>query len=287
MAQEVEQKTKGRLKLSLFHSSQLGPPPRQFDLVRTGVADVAYVMTGLTPGRFPLSDLMVLPGIDTNGVAGAAVLDSLHDEYLAKEYAGTRVVAFMPMFKVPVFMKAEIRSLASLNGKRVRHSSPVMATMLGHLGAVPTAVQSAEVGDALARGQIDGLVAGYSGVASFKWQEHVRHMTDTGVGGQSFAIVVNPAAHDKLPPDLRKVFDEVVGDRRRFARAVDDSEAAERDRLLKEGVTEYRLSAADKAEFDKASAKTREEVLADLEKKGVPARAFFARLQAALAKSTK
>src|SRR5690348_345697 len=53
VAQELEQKTQGRLKLALFHSSQLGPAPRQYDLVRTGVADIAYHLTGFTPGRFP------------------------------------------------------------------------------------------------------------------------------------------------------------------------------------------------------------------------------------------
>ncbi len=287
VARELEQKSGGQLKLALFHSSQLGPPPRQYDLARTGVADIAYVMTSLTPGRFPLSDLMVLPGIDTTGARGAAVLDELYGEYLAKEYPGTKVLAFMPMYKVPVFMKSEIKGIESLKGRRVRHASPVMATMLDHLGAVPTAIQSAEVGDALARGQIDGIVAGYSGVSSFKWHEHVRHMTDTGVGGQSFALVMNAAAYDKLSPQQRQAFDAVFGDRGRFVRAVDQSEALERDRLMKEGVTEYRLTAADKAQFDKAAQLTREEVLADLEKKGLPARAYFKKLEAALARQPK
>lgn len=288
IAKELEQKSNGQLKLSLFHSSQLGPPPRQYDLARTGVADIAYVMTSLTPGRFPLSDLMVMPGIDTTGARGAAVLDELYGEYLMKEYPGTKVLAFLPMYKVPVFMKAEIKGIESFKGRRVRHSSPVMATMLDHLGAVPTAIQTAEVGDALARGQIDGIVAGYSGVASFKWHEHVRHMTDTGVGGQSFAIVMNAGAYDKLPANLRKTFDEVfLSDRGRFARAVDDSEALERSRLIQEGVAEHTLTTADKAQFDKAAQLTREEVLADLEKKGLPARTYFKKLEAALARNPK
>lgn len=288
IAKELEQKSNGQLKLSLFHSSQLGPPPRQFDLARTGVADIAYVMTTLTPGRFPLTDLMVMPGIDATGSRGGAVLAELYDEYLAKEYAGTKVLTFLPMYKVPVFMKGEIKGLESLKGRRVRHASPVIATMLDHLGAVPTAIQSAEVGDALARGQIDGIVAGNSGVSSFKWHEHVRHMTDTGVGGLSFAIVMNTASYEKLSPEQRKVFDQVLlSDRGRFARAVDESEATERTRLMKEGVTEYRLTAADKAQFDKAAQLTREEVLADLEKKGLPARAYFKKLEAALTRNPK
>ncbi|HVG51168.1 MAG TPA: hypothetical protein VM867_06000, partial [Xanthobacteraceae bacterium] len=60
---EIEAKTNGRLKLNVFHASQRGPAPRQFDLVRTGVADMAIVFHGLTPGRFPMSEMSELPGL--------------------------------------------------------------------------------------------------------------------------------------------------------------------------------------------------------------------------------
>ena len=45
----------GVLIIKIFSASQMGPPPRQFDLARTGVADFSIVLHGLTPGRFPLT----------------------------------------------------------------------------------------------------------------------------------------------------------------------------------------------------------------------------------------
>ena len=43
-----------RVNLVPFWGGALGPNPfDQFDLVRTGVVDVAWVLSGYTPGQFP------------------------------------------------------------------------------------------------------------------------------------------------------------------------------------------------------------------------------------------
>ncbi|MGA8319673.1 MAG: hypothetical protein WB774_02335, partial [Xanthobacteraceae bacterium] len=54
-ADDLKEKSGGRLNISVFPGGQMGPPPRQFDLVRTGVADIAVILNGSTPGRFPLT----------------------------------------------------------------------------------------------------------------------------------------------------------------------------------------------------------------------------------------
>ena len=60
-AADLEKKSNGRLKLSVFSSGQMGPITRQYDLARTGVADIAFFLHGATPGRFPMTELTQLP----------------------------------------------------------------------------------------------------------------------------------------------------------------------------------------------------------------------------------
>ena len=284
VARDVEEKSKGRLKLALFHTSQLGPPPRQYDLVRTGVADMAYILGGLTPGRFPLSDLAIAPGVSPSAlVGGRAMLEVAEDT--AKEFPGVRLLAPIPVSPNPIFTKNEIRRLADLKGLRIRHPGPLQAAAIAAIGAVPVAVQPAEVGDALARGQIDGLTAGYGGVTSFKWQESVRYFVRIHVGSGLFAVIMNPDSYAKLPDDLKKVVDEVIAQPDRWNRAVDEGEAADRNQLLGEGVKEVVLNDADKATYDGLVAKLWDEMIADMEKKGLPARAYFTKLRAAIAKN--
>jgi TRAP-type C4-dicarboxylate transport system substrate-binding protein len=42
-ADELRQKTGGQLDIEIFPAWKMGPPPRQFDLARTGVADISFV----------------------------------------------------------------------------------------------------------------------------------------------------------------------------------------------------------------------------------------------------
>src|ERR1700733_9351789 len=58
---ELDEKSGGKLKVEIYPAAQMGPPPRHFDLARTGVADIAIASPGNNPGRFPLSEIIELP----------------------------------------------------------------------------------------------------------------------------------------------------------------------------------------------------------------------------------
>lgn len=286
IAREVEERSKGRLKLVLFHTSQLGPPPRQYDLVRTGVADMAYVMAGLTPGRFPLSELVIMPGVSPSAlVGGRAMVDLAEDT--AKEFPGVRVLTIIPTSTNPLYTKNEIRSLSDLKGLRIRHPGPLQAAAIAALGAVPVAVSPAETGDALARGQVDGVAAGTGGVLSFKWNEQLRYIIKINMGSQLFAVVMNPDVYAKLSPDLKKVVDDVIAQPDRWNSAVDQGEAGDLEQLLKDGMKEVKLSHEDIDAYNASLIKLWDGTVADLEKKGLPARAYFTKLQAAIAKHAR
>src|SRR5260370_36220008 len=55
---ELEKASGGRLKLKLYPAAQLGPPQRQFDIVRSGVADISIGLTCSTPGRYPMTEIV-------------------------------------------------------------------------------------------------------------------------------------------------------------------------------------------------------------------------------------
>lgn len=283
----VFEKSNGRLKLNIFHASQMGPAPRQFDLVRTGVADIAVVFHGLTPGRFPMTELAELPGL-LGGVgypAAMAMQDNL-SEFLAAENPGVKVLDFVITPNPILLSRTEIRTLADWKGKRIRHPSTVHSATIAALGAVPVLVQPFEMSEALARGQIDGAVTGTGGAVSFKLQDSARFMLEMPLGRLTNAVVMAPAAYEKLPPDLRQVFDEFFGPRAQqsWGHLLDRSEAADRETLIKEGVKPVALDPQDLAEFNTLALKLQENAVADLEKKGLPARAYFEKLKASIAK---
>ncbi|MGA0794873.1 MAG: C4-dicarboxylate ABC transporter, partial [Quisquiliibacterium sp.] len=61
-ARKVEAESKGRIRVQLFPSMQLGgKPPELFDQARDGVVDLIWTVLGYTPGRFPKCEAFELP----------------------------------------------------------------------------------------------------------------------------------------------------------------------------------------------------------------------------------
>src|SRR5262245_41601805 len=70
---EVADKSGGRLTIKIYPAAQLGPVQRQFDLARTGQADLAVGLTGATPGRYPMTELTSLPYVWPSAGADSAI----------------------------------------------------------------------------------------------------------------------------------------------------------------------------------------------------------------------
>src|SRR5918912_1072116 len=61
-ADQLAKESGGRLKITIYPNGQLvGPPNRQLDAARNGITDIAWVLHGVTPGRYPMTELANLP----------------------------------------------------------------------------------------------------------------------------------------------------------------------------------------------------------------------------------
>ena len=288
-ADEIKQKSGGKLVLNLFHSSQMGPPPRHYDLARTGVSDISYVLQGFTPGRFPLTELVQLPGLMPTGKASSQAMQELLPQFLEKEYVGTRVLYLFGAPSVPVLSKRPIRALADMKGMRIRYPDPMHQMLIEALGAIPVSISPTDVPESLNKGTIDAVVMGYSGVTAFQLHQVARYSTEFDSGGIPFAIVMNPGSYDKLPADLRKLIDDTTGMpvATRMGIAFDDDEAAMRKVTAAAGVEVLKLPAADEARVKELAVKLTDTAVKAAEAKGAPARAFLAAYQAGLGKYAK
>jgi TRAP-type transport system periplasmic protein len=278
-AEEIKQKSGGKLTLALFHSSQMGPPARHYDLARTGVSDISYILQGFTPGRFPLTELVQLPGLMPTGKAGSQAMQELLPEFLGKEYVGVRVLYLFGAASVPIFSKRPVRTLADVKGMRIRYPDPMHQLLLEALGATPVSISPIDVPESLNKGTIDGVVMGYSGATAFQLQQVAKFSTEFESGGIPFAIVMNPGSYDKLPADMRKLIDDTTGApvAARMGEAFDEDEASGRKIVAAAGVEVLQLAPADAARVTgEIAAKLTDEAVKAAEAKGAPARAFLA-----------
>jgi len=155
---DVAKVTDGRVKIDLL-PKVVGSPQAQFDVVRDGLADMAYIVPSYTPGRFPLVEMGELPGAGADPVANAEALVRIYRKHFEgfNEFAGVKVVTISLTSPVQIFnSKRSITSLKDFEGLKLRTTGEVQTEALKLLGGVPVLKSSAEAFAMLQTGVIDG-----------------------------------------------------------------------------------------------------------------------------------
>ena len=280
---DLEKASAGKLKLKLYPAAQLGPPPRQFDLARSGVADIAIGLTGATPGRYPLTELVsgafVIPKSGDSCREMSRRLTEVTPTYLAAEYTGLRMLMLIVTSTLKAHTsKVAIRKLDDFRGLRIRYAGEQFADIITALGAVPLAVPPTETQDALSKGILDGATFPYEGAQSFDIGTVAHYTLEPGIATASFGMAMNPRRFESLPKELQDLVTSTSGTvlAERFGQALDDAELVGRAYMIAKGVTITTMPDAEMAKVRAAVAPLLEKRLVALEADGKPARKFLA-----------
>jgi TRAP-type C4-dicarboxylate transport system substrate-binding protein len=292
-ADELRQKTGVQLDIEVFPAGQMGPPPRQFDLARTGVADLAFVYTALSPGRFPMTDMLGAPFLFTKAdrrpipTADASLITTNLRDRLAGEYAGTEVLYFVVSTALGLFMRDKtVKTPDDLKGLRIRPTSATAASHLQAWGASPTTIGPTELADALAKGVVDGAIFNFEGGKVFQLQQAVKHVSLVADSVGIFCLVMNSQAMKSLPKELQQAITETTGPAagKRVGGLYDASEAEGRTMFEKAGVQIMEIDGDAAAAFEQKTKAITEQQLATLEAKGIKAHQILADVRAQIAK---
>ena len=291
---EVAEKSKGRLEMQIFYGSSMGPMPRHYDLARKGVADMSFFQHGVTPGRFPLTELTHAPYLFPPGakgaVVGAKVAGDLLPKYFQAEHeaAGTR--GLWIVFNRPSGVydsEKPIVSVGDLNGRRYRAPTPTDVLMMKALGAAPIGMPATHMAESLQKGTIDGVVTDPMGIFAFKLGGLVKHYTPMFISVISFGLALNPKAYDKLPGDLKPLVD-AMGTKEAGVSMATSAWGGDPPPFTKYmnglGLNRVSLPAAADNEMRALAEKIMGERIAALEKKGLAARKVYDELKALSAK---
>jgi TRAP-type C4-dicarboxylate transport system substrate-binding protein len=213
-ARSVERVTQGRVRVVIEHN--LAAPNRQFDLVRDGKADVGYVFHGYHPERFLLPYLMELPGTGVDPVAASVAYWRIHQAYLAKadEHHGVAVIGVMLHGAGVLHLKRPIARLAELRGRKIRVAGGISTEIAAALGIEPVVLAPTQAYAALVDGRAEGAFLPMESKESFRLLEVAPYSLEMpgGFYDGTFAIVMNPAALERLGPD-REALMSVSGER--------------------------------------------------------------------------
>ena len=263
-ARKVEAESKGRIRVQLFPSMQLGgKPPELFDQARDGVVDLIWTVLGYTPGRFPKCEAFELPFSCGSAESSSRAFQEFVEKYAMDEFKDVKLVAVHTHGPGLIHSRDPVRKLEDLKGMKVRGGSRVINIMLEQLGATPIGLPVPAVGEALSKGVISATTIPWEVVPALKVQQIVKnHTTFSGAKGlytQTFGVAMNKDRYQKLAPDLQAIIDRNCGVEAAalFGRAMDVGDALGRSLVQKAGNTIITLDAAETARWQRVAAGTR------------------------------
>ena len=260
-AKKVESESKGRIRIELYPSLQLGGTPAQlYDQVKDGVIDLTWVPPGYTPGRFPKSETFELPFIAANGEKNSPAGWEFYEKHLKDEFRDVKIISVNTHGPGVFHVKGNgVRKLEDLKGLKLRGPSRIVNKLFETLGATPVGLPVTAMADALSKGVIDGTAVPWEVTTPLRIAELVN--THTGFSGNRslyitfFIFAMNKAKYDSLPADLKKVIDDNSGaETSKWAgKTMDDGDAPGLAAAQRRGNTIVTLDAAEIARWRKAA----------------------------------
>ena len=282
-AKKIEDESKGRLKITIYPNGQLvGPPNRQLDAARNGITDIAFVLHGVTPGRYPMTDIANLPFSWPSGGALSSVmgqrLTELAPKYLVAEHTGLHILFMSAANPIVIYSKVPVRTLADFKGLKIRYASASNQQLLDALGATPLLIQPPESQDALAKGIVQGAGFPHEAGLAYDLASVAKYTIEPPLASAPFVLAMNPAKYNSLPADLRAILDKESGvaGAVSFGKAWEAQETFARDlETSKKGLQIITLPDSEVAKMKELAKPIIENAIAALEKQGKPAREFY------------
>jgi TRAP-type C4-dicarboxylate transport system substrate-binding protein len=257
------------------------------------VVDIIWTVLGYTPGRFPKSEVFELPFTSGSAEASSRAMQEYVQKNAMDEFKDVKLIAVHTHGPGMFHSKDPVTKLEDLKGMKVRGGSRVINIMLEQLGATPVGMPVPAVGEALSKGVISATTIPWEVVPALKVQQIVKNHTgfsgDKGLYTQTFAVAMNKASYDKLPPDLKKVIDANSGIEAAalFGRAMDEGDKAGLALAKAAGNNVITLDAAETTRWQRAAAGVRATWYKEVGDKGIDGPKLAAEAEALIAKYSK
>ncbi len=211
---ELEKRTNGRVKVDYFTGGSLLKAPAMFDGVKSGIADIGYSHVYYTAGRMPVTEAAGLPIGFPSGWVASQVLNDFYQKFRPKEFDAVRVLWMNTSPNSAIATsKKPIRKLEDLKGLIIR-APGIAGEVIKALGGTPAPTPMMEVYDAISKGVIDGETSNFETLIAFKFAEVVKYTTSVWQINNlyPFYLAMNKNSYKKLPPDIKPIFEKLVGE---------------------------------------------------------------------------
>ena len=234
-AAEVERRTSGALKASVYPGSSLMKTNAQFSSMRKGALDMSLVPLSYAGGEVAETNIGLMPALVPSYEQGAAWKSAEVGKLLAKvlDDKGVIVVSWVWQAGGVASRARPLVTPDDAKGLKVRGGSREMDMMLKQAGASVITLPSNEIYAAMQTGAMDAAMTSSTSFISFKLEEIAKHLTsgrDRTYWFMFEPLMISKEVFGKLPKAQQDVVMAVGAELETFARdaaKADDKAATE------------------------------------------------------------
>jgi TRAP-type C4-dicarboxylate transport system substrate-binding protein len=207
---EVEKRTNGRVKVTVYPNNTLTPAVQTYDSVVKGIADIGLADAAYTRGKFPLTEVVGLPLGYKSATQATHMTNAFYNKFKPKEWDETKVLYFYSHGPGLLHSKRPVAKLEDVKALKIR-SQGVAANIAQALGGAPVGMPMGEAYDALSKGVADGILCPFEAMKGWKLAEVVSyHTLDYGAAYTSaHFVVMNKAKWNSISPADQKVIEKI------------------------------------------------------------------------------
>lgn len=273
---ELVKRSGGRVKVTLYPGQSLGKIPDEWNMLKSGISDIGWILPMYYPGTFPLADVTDLPYLIPHGKRDLSIINGIFDKFLFKQFEEVKVLwpGFMGFPQLHT-TKKPVKKLEDLKGMQIRCPPGPLTMSVQALGATPTQIPTPEVYNALERGIVEGCTIPWEGALAFKFYEVAKYHTAMDLGCGMNITAVNLKSWNSLPPDIQKIFEELSPwAQKKFNDSANASDEKAISVIKKAGNTIIHLSPKEKARWMEVTKPVVDAWAAKMNARGLPGTAI-------------
>lgn len=191
-------------------SRSIAEQPR---LLLEGVADIAFVIPGQTPYRFPDNEVLELPGLFHDVRDGTLVYTRLVAANALRGYQDYFVIGAYTTGPTLLHARKPVQSLAALRGMKIRANNATEAEALERLGAKSMVLEAPRVAAAIESGAIDGATLAPNGLIEFGINNVAKQHFLLEGGAAPLLLLMNRKTFARLPDAAKSIIVKHSGER--------------------------------------------------------------------------
>ncbi|MDP7424964.1 MAG: TRAP transporter substrate-binding protein [Rhodospirillales bacterium] len=278
---EAAKASGGKLKFR-FPAKSLAPPPRQWSMVTSGVADLSMLANIFETKRLTLTELATLPFGTSTAQKTSIALWKTYKKFFegANEYKGVKLLGLFVHGGGDLNMvKKQIMQASDLKSLKIRVSRGMAAKEMKAVGAVLVPTPGVKTFEVVSKGIVDGAILPSSDIAKMKMIPYIKYIyTIPGkLYNTPFSIMMNQKRWDGLSKDIQNAILSKAGlNISHHAKAWDDGLTEAIPRFKKAGVNYVPASPKLVADFKAIFASFADDWIKSAAKKGIDGKSALA-----------